>query len=237
MAAWLIFTMEASTFTPPNGLQKQLLHGPMQPGLVAIWIGTGGGLSRLKQGRLVAIPASGIKDLSIFAIGEDDQGIIATTTVSTYLRVQDDKLVADNATAPIQEAAEAPKPRPFVFTMCRDSSGRLWYGTNEGLFYSRPGAASIMAPVPSVSYAVTSIYDDGRGYLWITGRTPGVARLRVDDGQLFEYTATEGLADDEITRALCDKEGNLWASTPNGIFRVGRQDLDDVALGVATQVQ
>ena len=93
-----------------------------------------------------------------------------------------------------------------------------------------------MEAEPAVPFPVTSIFDDGRGYLWLTGRTPGVVRFHVEERQVVQYTATEGLADDEITRALCDNEGNLWASTPNGIFRVDRQELDDVADGSTNPV-
>ena len=220
-----------TVYTTNEGLQSNFCTALYEGRDGMVWIGTGFGLCRLKEGRLFAIPTAETKDLSIFAIGEDELGIIATTSANTYFRVQDDKLVADTKTAPKPVEGEAPAPRPFVFTMCRDASGRLWYGTSQGLYFSRPGVPSILEAEPAAPFPVTSIYDDGRGYLWLTGRTPGIVRFHVEERQVVQYTATEGLADDEITRALCDKEGNLWASTPNGIFRVNRQELDDVADG------
>ena len=85
-------------YTTDDGLQSNFCTALYEGRDGAVWIGTGSGLCRLKEDRLIAIPAVGIKDLSIFAIGEDEMGILATTSANTYLRVQDDKLVADIST-------------------------------------------------------------------------------------------------------------------------------------------
>jgi ligand-binding sensor domain-containing protein len=82
-----------------------------------------------------------------------------------------------------------------------------------------------------VPFPVTSIAADGRGHLWIAGRLPGLTRYRLADGATTRYTTAEGLFDDEITRAVCDRAGNLWVSTLRGLFRVDRKDLDDFAEG------
>ncbi len=79
-----------------------------------------------------------MKDRGIFAIGEDEKGIIATTTSSTFLRVQGDKVVADSAGTP------SPTSTPYVFTMCANADGTQWYGTSDGLYFSRAGAPAAL---------------------------------------------------------------------------------------------
>ena len=78
---------------------------------------------------------------------------------------------------------------------------------------------------------MTSISDDGHGSLWLGGRTPGVTRFRMLDGQVTHYSKRDGLFDDYPSRALSDDQGNLWISTSNGIYRASLKDLDDFADG------
>lgn len=228
---------KTTIYTTKDGLQNSYCSALYESRDGTLWIGTGSGLSRLKDGKVYPLAAPGIKDPGIFAIGEDDQGIIVTTASSAYLRIRDDELVADETTMPGQSEPNAPRSRPYVFTMCRDRSGTLWYGTGDGLYYSRPGAPSIMIKETAIDFPVTSVQEDGQGYLWLAGRKPGVTRLDVKDRQIVEYTTSQGLVDNEITCALCDRNGNLWASTPNGIFRVARQELDAVADGRVDRVR
>lgn len=226
-----------TTYTTAQGLPNNFCSTLFEGSDGAIWIGSDRGLSRLKSGQIEVLPAPGIKDLGIFAIGEDELGVIATTTASTYLRVQGGKLVLDKETAPKATQTSQPGAQPYVFTMCRDRSGGLWYGTNLGLFFSLPGAPKVLESEPAITFPVTSIYEDDQGYLWVCGRHPALARLHLESRQVDFFTKEEGLPEAEITRALCDRAGNLWASSPNGIFRVERTELDAFALGRLTSIR
>ena len=215
-----------TVYTAKDGLANDACSTLYESRDGSVWVGTRGGLSRLKDGRVCAAPGGEkLKEVGILAIGEDDNGIVVTTVDSAYLRIHG------------EEVLDGPKVRPYVFAMCRDTSGTLWYGTSDGLYKTLPGEPPTLVPEPAIAFAVTSIHDDTQGYLWLAGRTPGVARFRLEDGQVTRYTNAEGLFNDEITRAICDHDGNLWASTPNGIFHVGRQDLDAVAEGRASSVR
>jgi signal transduction histidine kinase/CheY-like chemotaxis protein/ligand-binding sensor domain-containing protein len=222
-----------TVITTKEGLQNNYCTALYESKDGAVWIGTGSGLSRIKDGRLHPLPNPGLKDPCILAIGEDDEGIIATTSTSDYLRLRDGQVAADPARTPHPTEAGAAAARLFVFSMFRGADETLWYATSEGLYYSRKGDPLKLIQEPSVTFPVTSISEDGRGYLWVTGRIPGIVRLDLASRQTIHYTTAEGLSDNEITRAICDKAGNLWASTPNGLFRVERADLDAVAEGEA----
>ena len=54
---------------------------------------------------------------------------------------------------------------------------------------------------------------------------------------MTRYTKASGLFDDYPSRALADGAGNLWISTPNGIYMAPRQQLDDFAEGRISAMQ
>ncbi len=225
-----------TVFTTEDGLQNDYGTTLYQGKDGVVWIGTGSGICSLKDGKLQPLPAPGIKDVCILSICEDGAGLIATNSSSECLRIRDNRLVKDDKMVQARVQAFGASTHAFVFTMCRDNNSNLWYGTSEGLYFTKPGDPYALIKEPEVSFPVTSISDDGRGYLWLAGRSPGITRFDLESQQVFQFTTAEGLQDNEVTRALCDREGNLWASTPNGLFRVERPYLDAVAEGEATSV-
>jgi signal transduction histidine kinase/CheY-like chemotaxis protein/ligand-binding sensor domain-containing protein/HPt (histidine-containing phosphotransfer) domain-containing protein len=215
----------------PNGYCTALHEG--QDG--SIWIATGGGLVRLKDDRLWAYTGTGsLKDLCVVSVAEGDDGVVlaaAGMRGKPLLRLQDETAGGGPQGTFTPARRTFPEPDTYVFSICRDAGGALWYGTSLGLYRDDPDDPAAVRKIDEVSFPVTSLFDDGRGSLWLAGRAPGVTRYCPEDGRIVRYTTAEGLADDEITRALCDRDGNLWASTPNGVFRVARQDLDAFAQG------
>ncbi len=222
---------QIKSYSKKDGLQNNYCLGLYQSKDDAIWIGTGSGLCCLKDGKLSALPATDVKNLCILAIAEDDAGIIVTNSDSVHLRVRDGHLVVDPKKPPAENGDDGKSVKPYVFTMLRDPGGTLWYGTSDGLYSTHPGSPGFMVKEANFPFPVTSISDDGRGFLWVAGRAPGITRLDLSNHQVVRYTKQEGLADNEITCTISDRDGNLWASTPNGIFRVDRHELTAVANG------
>ena len=195
----------------------------------SIWLGTFGGLSRYKDGKVTVYKTDPrLSKRYISAISEDDEGMIVTTAETLALRVKDGR------TRPFTirgQATPLTMPGNYTFTIYRQPTGTLWFGTVKGLFKFAPGAPPEKARQEGINFPVTSISDDGQGSLWLGGRTPGVIRFRMRDGQVTHYSKRDGLFDDYPSSALPDKEGNLWISTSNGIYRGRQQDLDDFADG------
>lgn len=191
----------------------------------AVWIGTDRGLSRFKDGGFKTYQADG--RLSKFypsAMIEDDESLIVSTSELRVFRLKEGKL---------GEYMVGGQPNPFtgiyVFTAIRDQNGALWFGTARGLYKIAKGKPPGEARQNQIDFPVTSIHDDQRGCLWLGGRTPGLVRYRMSDGRLTRYTAQEGLFDNGVQYVLSDERGDLWISTPRGVFTVTRQDLDDFA--------
>ena len=201
----------------------------------SVWIGTTAGLTRLKDDKLTNYTGNGrLSRFYVSAISEDDEGLIVTTSESNIWRFNDGALrpfTIRGKTTPISGHGH------YTFTIFRDPSGTMWFGTPQGLFKFDKNTDPGNAKQSQVDFAVTSIYDDQKGYLWLGGRVPGITRYRIRDGQVVRYSTREGLFDAGPTRILSDSHDNLWVSTGDGIYMITRSDLDDVAEGTASKVK
>jgi signal transduction histidine kinase/CheY-like chemotaxis protein/ligand-binding sensor domain-containing protein len=220
-----IHDRQVKSYTMKDGLPNDYCTALYESRDGTIWIGTGSGLCCLKDGKLTALPGSDLKDRCILAIAEDDTGIVATNSASVHLCVRHGCLEVDSRRPPAENGADGKPVRPYVFSMLRDSRGTLWYATSEGLYSARPGSSDSMVKETEIAFPVTSMSDDGHGFLWVAGRAPGIARLDLTTRRVVHYTKQDGLFDNEITCTVSDRNGNLWASTPNGIFRIDRPEL------------
>jgi diguanylate cyclase (GGDEF)-like protein len=73
--------------------------------------------------------------------------------------------------------------------------------------------------------AVTSIEQDGSGYLW-AGTENGL--FRFDGAHFRRYTKRDGLPEAFITALKTDNSGRLWVGTPGGLCRMERERCVDV---------
>jgi len=198
----------------------------------SLWLGTFGGLTRIKKGKITVYKSDPLLSMQyIPAINEDEEGLIAGTADLRIVRVKDGKaqpFTVHGKTTPLSS------PGNYTFTIYRQPSGTLWFGTVGGLFKYAPGTIPVRQP--RIDFPVTSISDDGQGSLWLGGRIPGTIRFRIRDGQVTHYTKRDGLFDEYSSRVLSDDKGGLWFSTSNGIYRAKWKDLDDLADGRISHV-
>ncbi len=227
-----------TSYTTKDGLPRDYCTALYEARDGTIWVGTGGGLASLDAGGIHSYTGDGaLKDPCISVISEDANGLIVGTTGTPPLRLRRKSASEGGPGAVTFEVDPRTQGLPYLFTICKGTNGTLWYGTVDGLYRAAGSAPTTLSKDPKITFPVTSIADDARGYLWLAGRSPGVTRYRLQDGQVTQYTTTEGLFDDDLTCVGCDVSGDLWASTARGIFRVSRQDLDDVADGRARAVR
>ncbi|HEY0758834.1 MAG TPA: diguanylate cyclase [Acidisarcina sp.] len=198
-----------------------------------LWLGTVGGLTRLKDGKFTVYNKNELYARRfISAISSDDEGLILTTSDSIAYRFKEGRiepLTIRGQATPLSTRGN------YTFTIYRDPAGTLWFGTVDGLFHFGPGLSPADSRMKGIKFPVTTISGDGRGSLWLGGRTPGLIRYRISDGRVTHYKKADGLFDSYPSRILFDGRGDLWISTPSGIYQANRQDLDDFADGrVAT---
>jgi signal transduction histidine kinase/CheY-like chemotaxis protein/ligand-binding sensor domain-containing protein len=221
--------------TTKDGLPNVYANGLLESKDGSLWLGTGGGLSRYRDGKFIQYPAGGrLSEHWISAISEDDEGLIVTTDETLALRFKKGEvqpLTFGGKVTPLS------RPGNYTWSIYRNRSGTMWFGTVLGLFRFAPGESPDTAWQKQVSFPVMSISDDLRGSLWLGGRIPGITRFDIRSGRVTHYTKRDGLFDDYPTCALVDDEGNLWISTPNGIYKAFRKDLDDFADGRVSTVR
>ncbi len=216
-------------FTRKDGLPGIYPNGPFESRDGSIWVGTEAGLERFQNGHFQLYTANGhFSHYYISAISEDDEGLIVATSEEMAFRFRDGEawpLTMHGRPTPVSARGT------YTFTIYRDPEGTLWFGTVKGLFRFAAGEPPDKALQKQVTFPVTSIYGDGRGSLWMGGRIPGVTRFRIRDGRVTRYTSDNGLFDGYPSGILSDAQGNLWMSTPTGLWVADRGDLDAFADG------
>ena len=223
-----------SAFTKKDGLPNVYANGLFEDRNGTIWLGTNGRLTSFRDGRFTVHADPRIDGRFISAIAEDEEGIILTTSDSVALRYRDGKAVPLTLHGKVTPLSV---PGVYTFRIVRSSDGTLWFGTAKGLYKFAKGQPTENARQNQLTFPVTTVFDDGRGSLWMGGRTPGLVRFRIRDGKVTHYTESDGLFDDPPTAILADDRRNLWISTTSGIYRVSERDLDDFAEGRISYVQ
>ena len=106
-----------------------------------------------------------------------------------------------------------------------DKKGRLWVGSAlGGLIHiddtsaKKPRFVYITTADGLTSNNVRTITEDHFGRIYI-GTARGVDRLSPETGRVKHYSVSDGLAADFISDSHCDKNGNLWFTTNDGVSR------------------
>ena len=132
----------------------------------------------------------------------------------------------------------------------QDRQGRIWLGTyGEGLKLLGPtGVKTYMTPGhrrgSELNNRMWTIYEDVDGIFWI-GTENGLNRFvppgvdpkldaQVDPHRFITYNRGQGLAELVINHILEDDQKNFWLGALHGIYRVSRNELNEIAAGRIT---
>jgi putative nucleotidyltransferase with HDIG domain len=74
------------------------------------------------------------------------------------------------------------------------------------------------------SAAVTCIFQDHQGRLWVATYGGGICRFQPSTGEFERFTEKDGLADNVVYGILEDDAGRLWLSTNHGLSRFDPAD-------------
>ena len=200
-----------------------------------LWIGTDRGVSRWKDRMLTnyetPAPAK--------SIAQDPQGMIWIGTPAGIMRWNGNSFI--NIKAGLDASS-----------IVSDSNGNLWIGAREGLkkfdgrAWSDVSGDEITAlgfdqekrllvgttlglkrlehgelKPCKISKAIRNIQQDRSGNSWVVS-DQGVHLIFKD--RMTTYATAKGLPVQTIFSALGDAKGNLWISSPQGIFRLKRKD-------------
>ncbi|GHA77252.1 ligand-binding sensor domain-containing diguanylate cyclase [Cognatilysobacter bugurensis] len=117
-----------------------------------------------------------------------------------------------------------------VHSVLEEADGTLWLATERGVLRQRPGGAVEPVVVPGIDATawVTRVFKDREGTLWIGTQLTGLHRTWTD--RFRRFTARDGLVDGAVWSVYEAPDGEVWAGTPDGLYRGG---LDGFRLAIA----
>ncbi len=199
------------TWQMQDGLPEQTVQAFAQTRDRYLWIGTTGGLLRFDGAKLVLFdrdntPAFTDNNVFSLTVTIDDSLWIATEgggliryKDGTFRSFSDkDGLLND-----------------FVRAVYQDSKGKIWIGTDDGLFQflgNRIERVDNSSGVPSV--AVHAIHEDNAGRLWAGG-----SKLFCLTGSTFQEYRLAGEGSQNRVKSITQtKDGTMWVGTIGGLY-------------------
>jgi len=197
-----------------------------------LWVGTSGGALSLydrKRDAFINFPAAGqsstlLPSALVRSIAGDQHGKI-------WIAQYNAPNVLDPANGTIEKFDLAPSSGDgsdniTLYCVFGDSKGRMWVGTDHGLFlyqgdqrgfrqyrYRSSDASSLAED------DVRAMTEDRDGNVWV-GTDSGLCRLREDGGGFVRYDGAGGdavLGRGVINSLAADKDGLLWVGTMQGL--------------------
>jgi ligand-binding sensor domain-containing protein/signal transduction histidine kinase len=195
------------------------------------WGGAPGGLFQWKEGQLVTSLTGEkmrwLRNSTVTALLEDRAGgLWVGTSRGVVLKYQD-----GIGTLTMNRVA-----RGAVSSLIQEPDGTLWIGSVAGGLCRSPADGRMPAYVTNglLSIHVAALHLDKENTLWIGTGGGGLNRWR--NGNMTGFTTRQGLGDDTISQILEDDRGNLWLGCNRGIFRVRKNELNELAEGRRTFV-
>ncbi|PWE01320.1 ligand-binding sensor domain-containing protein [Marinilabilia rubra] len=214
-----------------------------------IWIGTRyNGLYKLNMtpSKFKTIPKSVLKNnsissLNIQSVFQDDDGALWLGTIDSGIFKYN--LKSKKIELLDFYCAETSTHQPnSVFVLKKDVLGKIWAGTNCGLFYFSPTQNRFVKFSNVINKRVGNLVkknqifalqDDLDGNLWIGAR---FGLYRFDGTHLFSYfydsNDSSGLLDDRINSLCADERGNIWIGTASGLNVWDRELKQIKAIGL-----
>jgi ligand-binding sensor domain-containing protein/signal transduction histidine kinase len=183
-----------------------------------LWVGTDDRGVLRRRGSQVAVISeeAGFHQERVRALFEDRRGSIWVATQNRVERITGNTLEAFDSLGLV--------PGDITEPFAQDAQGRIFIVTAKGLFvYASSRATAFIVPRKELG-AVTAVYVDREGSLWI-GRSRGVLKLIPVAGGEFSFKALPTVHG-PVTSLLADRDGNLWVGTKeHGICRVSRDGV------------
>lgn len=203
-----------TTFTTEDGLLANVINDILQTRDGFLWIASYAGLTRFDGQRFTWVPFPKLL-LNVHSMAEGPDGDLWLGTAAGVFRISP-HLLEEPGEPRLSIYHLGPAGDDVVWRVRFGHDGTLWAGTRRGLY--RWNGASDFSPVVS-GFLVDRIEEapDGhilmhnsKGYVeWDGGRT-------VDHPEVAQQL---GIKPDQVFQVFPDRQGSLWFSTAQGLFR------------------
>ena len=197
-----------------------------------VWVGLrSGGVFRWQDGQYTAVTGFPTAMFPMRSLYEDSHGGVWIGQRKTRTLVHIDGEAV--------RTVELPQSLPLVDVRVavEDAAGDMWFGTDgTGLLRWKDGQFTPYTRENGLSSDfVWALRPEPDGALWIGTYGGGLTRLK--DGRAVSCTMRDGLVDDVICHIADDGRGQYWFSSNQGIFRVGKAELNQFAEGRREHIQ
>jgi ligand-binding sensor domain-containing protein/class 3 adenylate cyclase len=214
---------EFVTYTVGNGLPDNTIRSLYEDAEGNTWFGTNGhGLGKFDGSKFTTYTAE--DGLSNEYVRSITQGLDGDIWIGTYgggiNRLHFD---ADSVTVTVFNKEEGSIKSDRVRAAMRDSSGKLWFGTDEGLCSTDGTTWTCINDSAGLSHKrVLVLFEDKLQNLWV-GTQNGVNKMT--SAGFDSYSVEEGLAHERIRGITQDNQGNMWFGTQKGVTRFDGQNF------------
>jgi diguanylate cyclase (GGDEF)-like protein len=133
-----------------------------------------------------------------------------------------------------------------ITALLPDADDRLWVGTRSGLAVLDTTTMRVQqlpqdAPgrIGMAGGFIASIVKDTHGRFWVAGYGSGIRVFEPSPQgpvNLRRLSMAEGLPTNAVNALVIDRQGDVWASTDDGIMRIAHDSLETVPIGSAEGV-
>jgi ligand-binding sensor domain-containing protein/signal transduction histidine kinase len=129
-----------------------------------------------------------------------------------------------------ESSGELAKITAPVTALYEDGGGKLWIGTQEGLYSYQEGELSRLAGKDKLAVPdVRAITQSADGTLWFGMSGGGLGALK--NGALKQFGKAHGLSSDLVSCLCADPDGTLWIGTSdNGLTRLKKDTFCTISL-------
>jgi len=193
-----------SSLTGEDGLAGNSVNALSYDAEGNLWLGTNAGLSRLSLGSWSneSHPLLQFTEIKKVLPGPNGDGYAITPAGVVYRTPDGDWMLLTEGLL-----------GDVVYTLARDTDGRLWAGTNVGLTKLEHGRFEVDTRVPTHLRAAAILFDS-HGNSWV-GTNEGLFRL--SDQEVTRFSKATGQLGQNSVLALWEtKTGDIWVGTLNG---------------------
>lgn len=220
-----------TNYSMQNGLLGNDVRDLAEDAEGNIWIATSRGLVSYRDGRFTPRSkqvAAGPEPLGN-AMVQLKSGAFLVASRNRAFTVRGDEYI------PFFTIDSLPSRANFIQDIWQDTRGTLWVAGTQSLFWYKDGTVRRVTKEDGFGGQwVQSFYEDNDGTIWLGVSSHGIARYK--DGSFVMIGPKQGLFDFNAYMLFEDRQGFLWSSCNKGVFRVSKQELNDVADGRATTV-
>jgi signal transduction histidine kinase/ligand-binding sensor domain-containing protein len=203
-----------NTWRAQDGLPENTVQSIQQTPSGHLWVGTTGGAVSFDGAHFLPIPTA---EGSIFSmLAARDGTLWFGTEGAGLIRIRNGVTTSIFTSQGLTDG--------FVRAVLEDHTGRIWIGTDDGLFWIEGNTAHQLDTAQfGQPLSVHALMEDASGRLWIGGSKVIVLNLpTVLQRQAVwqEYTLPGAYSENRVKSILQTRDGDVWVGTVGGLDRL-----------------